>query len=79
MYVRSLMRLTTILNRVHKIPDFVFGQIRLLENAPGDGRWEVQVRPRAGNRPVCSVCGMPGPERNVELHITRGSKLAPAQ
>ncbi len=60
LYVRCLMRLTTILNRVHKIPGFVYGKIRLLENAAGDGRWEVQVRPRAGQRPVCSVCGMPG-------------------
>ncbi len=49
------------LNRVHKTPGFVYGKIRLLENADGDGRLEVQVRPRAGNRPVCSVCGMPGP------------------
>ncbi len=61
LYVRFLMRLTTILNRVHKIPGFLYGKIRLLENAAGVGRLEVQVRPRAGNRPLCSVCGMPGP------------------
>ncbi len=55
------MRLTTILNRVHNIPGFVYGKIRLLENAAGVGRLEVQVRPRADNRPVCSVCGIAGP------------------
>ena len=61
LYVWCLMRLITILNRVHTIRCFIYGQIRLLENAGGDGRWEVQVRPGAGHRPVCSVSGMPGP------------------
>ncbi len=61
LYVRWLMRLTTILNRVYNIPGFAYGKVRLLENANGDGRLEVQVRPRAGNRPICSVCGTPGP------------------
>ncbi len=48
-------------NYIHKIPGFVYAQIRLLENERGDGRVEVEVRPRAGCKPVRSVCGMPGP------------------
>ena len=55
LYVRCLMRLTTSPNRGYKILGFVYGQLRQLENAAGDGRWEVQVRPRAGHRTVYSV------------------------
>ncbi len=55
------MKFRTILNYIHKIPGFVYAQIRPLENERGDGRVEVEVRPRAGCKPVCSVCGMPGP------------------
>ena len=54
------MLLRTILNRVHKIPGFVYDKIRLLENKRREGFLEVDVRPRARSRPCCSVCGMPG-------------------
>ena len=39
---------------------FVYGKIRLLENTNGDGRLDMQMRTRAGHRPVWTVYGMPG-------------------
>lgn len=38
---------------------FVFDSIRLIEKAT---RFflEIEIRPRKGNRPLCSVCGNPG-------------------
>ena len=41
------MLLRTILNRTSKIPGFVYGRVRLLENHKGAGRLEVDVRSRA--------------------------------
>lgn len=50
------MRIQTILNRVQMQSGFVYDTIRLIENTD---RFilEVKVRPRKGNRPVCSRCG----------------------
>ena len=42
------MKFGTIVNYIHKIPGFVYGRIRLLENDPGDGRVEVEVREQPG-------------------------------
>ncbi len=50
------MRIKTVLNRVHKVKGFVYGQIRF----NGD-QLEVELRPRKGSRPICSGCGRPGP------------------
>jgi len=54
------MRVKTILNRVQKQPGFVYGAIRFIQ-ARGAGALEVEVRYRAGGRPTCSGCGLPGP------------------
>ena len=50
------MLLKTILNRVHKIKGFVYGNFRLTtwENEPA---LEIEILPRKGNRAVCSGCG----------------------
>jgi len=50
------MQLKTVLNRVHRIKGFVYGQIRFVENG-----LEIAVRPRRGSQPVCSGCGRRGP------------------
>jgi len=51
------MQLTTILNRVEKYKSFVYQQATFSE----DGKSiEVTLRPRQGNRPVCSGCGRQG-------------------
>jgi transposase len=50
------MQVKTVLNRVHKIKGFVYGNVRFA----GD-QIEVDVRPRKGSRPICSGCGQPGP------------------
>ncbi len=50
------MLVKTVLNRVHKIKGFVYGDVRFA----GD-QIEVDVRPRKGSRPMCSGCGQPGP------------------
>lgn len=55
------MRLRTILNRVHKLPGFVYGRIRLLADSSDAARLLVEVRPRAGSRGRCSGCGQPAP------------------
>ena len=54
------MRLKSILNRVQLHHGFVYGSIRLLELKKRPAL-EVEIRPRKNSRPVCSVCGGPGP------------------
>lgn len=50
------MQLKTILNRIEKHRSFVYTDVRLEEG--GDRlHLEVDVRPRANGRPVCSGCG----------------------
>ena len=55
------MQLRTILNRVYKLPGFVYGKIRLVEREGGQAEVEVEVLPRANGRARCSGCGEPGP------------------
>lgn len=68
------MQLKTILNRVHKIKGFVYGAIYFSE-------WnqqqvlEVEVRPRKGNRPICSGCGKKRP--GYDKRDTRRFELVP--
>ena len=54
------MRLKSILNRVQLHHGFVYGAVRLIEKATRL-LLEVEIYPRKGSRPVCSVCGNPGP------------------
>ena len=57
------MELKTILNRVCQLPGFVYGRIRLVrarEEGEQD-RIEVDVRPLANGRALCSGCGQPAP------------------
>jgi len=54
------MLLKSILNRVQFHHGFVFGSIRLVEKA-ARLLLEIEIRPRRGSRPLCSVCGNPGP------------------
>jgi hypothetical protein len=54
------MLLKSILNRIQFHHGFVFGSIRLLEKA-ARLLLEIEIRPRKGSRPICSVCGNPGP------------------
>ena len=57
------LELKTILNRVYQLPGFVYGRIRLVRaGAEGErDRLEVEVRPRANGRALCSGCGQPAP------------------
>lgn len=50
------MQVKTLLNRVHKVKGFVYGEVRWANN-----RIEADLRPRKGCRPICSGCGRPGP------------------
>jgi transposase len=54
------MLLKSILNRVQFHHGFVFGSIHLVEKA-ARLLLEIEIRPRKGTRPLCSVCGNPGP------------------
>lgn len=50
------MQVKTVLNRVHEVKGFVYGQVRFVNDSI-----EVDVRPRRRSRPTCSGCGQPGP------------------
>lgn len=50
------MRVTTLLNRVHKVKGFVYEKARFDQNDI-----EVTVRPHRRSRPFCSGCGRRGP------------------
>ena len=52
------MQLKTILNLVQKHKSFVYGEARWLEEK-GRPALEIQIKPRKGSRPVCSMCGRP--------------------
>ena len=54
------MLVKSILNRIQLHPCFVYGAIYLVENG-ARLLLEIEIRPRKGSRPVCSVCGNPGP------------------
>jgi len=54
------MQLKTILNRVEKHQSFVYGNIRMIESAPGPVL-EVSIRPRTNSQPICSGCGCKRP------------------
>jgi len=54
------MLLKTILNRVQLNHGFVYGSVRWFEQKKRPSL-EVEVLSRKKNRPVCSVCGTPGP------------------
>jgi transposase len=53
------MQLKTILNRIASHKGFVFGDVRFAKAKRPT--IEVEIRPRAGSRPVCSGCGRTGP------------------
>lgn len=49
------MELTTILNRCHRFPKFVYGKSKFVKDSI-----YVDVIPRKGSKPICSRCGNPG-------------------
>ncbi|MEW6217775.1 MAG: ISL3 family transposase, partial [Candidatus Bipolaricaulota bacterium] len=54
------MQFKTILNRVHPLKSFVYGDAVLREQ-DGELVIEQEVRPRANGRAVCSGCGKKAP------------------
>lgn len=61
------MQLQTILNRVQPHKSFVYGKARFVKDAARLAI-EVEIRPRANGRPICSGCGRraPGYDRQRE-------------
>ena len=57
---RSLIKLKTLLNQVHKIKGFVYTRIQMVGGTVNP-RIIAEVRCRRGSKPVCSGCGKPGP------------------
>lgn len=57
---RDRMQLKTILNRVQKFKSFVYGKVKWVHGAEGP-TLEIEIRPRKGARPICSICKEPGP------------------
>jgi len=51
------MRLITLLNHCERFPGFVYVKARLAEQRT----IEIDVRPRRGSKPVCSICHQRGP------------------
>ncbi len=60
------MQLKTIINRVTNYKSFVVGKAKWVENGEELGL-EVEMRPRANGRPICSGCGKarPGYDRGA--------------
>ena len=54
------MQLKTILNRVQKHRSFVYGKAEFVESRHGP-TIEIEIRPRANGRAVCSGCEQPRP------------------
>ncbi len=54
------MQIKTILNRIQKHRSFVYGEVRLHEEA-GRLTLDVELRARGNGRPKCSGCGRPRP------------------
>jgi len=54
------VQLKTILNRVERHRSFVYGKAEFVNSARGPGI-EVEIRPRANSRAICSGCERPGP------------------
>lgn len=54
------MLLKSILNRIQLHHGFVYGAVRLFKKT-AHLLLEIEIRPRKGSRPICSVCGKPGP------------------
>jgi transposase len=52
------MRVITLLNQCYHFPGFVYGKARV---RPEDKSIEIDIRPRRGNKPLCSGCHRPGP------------------
>jgi len=55
------MQLKTILNHVERNKSFVYGEGRMVTDARGRTTIEVEIRPRANGRAICSGCQRPGP------------------
>ena len=55
------MQLKTILNQVERFKSFVYADERLVVDAKGGRTIEVDIRPRANGRPICSGCGQAAP------------------
>lgn len=54
------MQLKTIVNRVTNYKSFVVGKVQWAEEAETP-TLEIEMRPRANGRPICSVCGKKAP------------------
>lgn len=54
------MRIKTILNRIHNLQSFVYGNVRLLERN-GQPTLEIDLRPRRGSQGICAGCGRKRP------------------
>lgn len=60
---RPAMQVKTLLNRVHPVKGFVYGNVtRVADRAAANGmRIEVELRSRKRSRGICSVCQKAGP------------------
>lgn len=58
------MHIKTLLNHVCKHKSFVYTTFDLIRKNDRDFL-EVGIEPRSGNRPICSLCGRPGPVHDV--------------
>ena len=67
------MRLRTLLHRVYKLPGFVYGTMRLLEEQGGGDRLNIEVRPGAKRRARCA-CSPAGERPRA---TTRSAPAAP--
>lgn len=64
------MQIKSILNRIQLHHGFVYGAVRLVDKS-AHLLLEIEIRPRKGSRPVCSVCCKPGPGYDTAQMVRR--------
>jgi transposase len=70
------MHVVTLLNRVHPIKGWTYSSVRLVSSRSKDCI-EVEVIPFRRNRPICSVCGKPGPIYDHGGNVQRRFRFIP--
>lgn len=65
------MQVKTILNRCMKFKSFIYSRVHFSKSNFNEDCIEVEVLPRKGSRPVCSICGQQGPCYDTARELRR--------
>ena len=62
------MLLKTILNKTYRFKSFIYGNVKLSNNATCI---EVDITPRMNSKAICSICGEAAPIHQTDRHARR--------